>query len=150
VLLLALLPRVFIPAGYMPGAGSASGLRMCASGFPAALLAFSDAARLAAHAERMAQMAPAELAAHLAGMARSAAGGHAGHDAGHQDGHAAGASEHCVFATLAAACVLRAQQDSLAGAVPVRRLGVFAAALPAAGQRHFLPQARGPPALPAA
>lgn len=132
VVLFALLPRVLIPVGYMPEHAPSGALpivlRMCASGFPAALLAFSHEAQMASG-----QM---DHAAHLAHLR------HAG-----QADHDAAGNEHCVFSTLAASALLAAHADAPLVATIVVRLVARTESSPAGRLRHVLPQARGPPAL---
>jgi hypothetical protein len=132
VVLLALLPRVLVPVGYMPEHATSGALpvvlRMCASGFPAALLAFSHEAQMASG-----QM---DHAAHLAHLRHA---GHADHDAA--------GTEHCVFSALAANALLAAHAGAPLLATILVRLPARTASSPAGRLRHVLPQARGPPAL---
>ena len=124
-LLLTLVVRALIPAGYMPAAGGSFPVEICPEGFPSQLL---------------------HGVAHKHGTAHEHSA-HTGAGATHH--HGSSVSDHCVFAGLAGA------GPAPCAASPLLPLTALAAqpcdlACPAfRAQRVRIPQPRAPPALPA-
>ena len=146
MLLVALVVRALIPAGFMPATDRPLSFQICPDGFPAALL--PDAAPLAD--------GPAGHHHHDNGDPLAHAGHH--HDSGgllavahHHDGpshnHSSASAEHCVFAAAAGAFAL-AFAATLAEPVANISAPDVAYVSPAFESNRFrLPQPRGPPAL---
>ncbi len=132
-LLIALVVRALIPAGFMPAADRPFSFQVCPDGFPAALL--QDAT------------APADVHA-----------GHHHHDvdgllavAHHHDGpahnHSSASAEHCVFAAAAGAFALAFSAAFSAPAASISTPDVAYDSPAFESHRFRLPQPRGPPAL---
>jgi hypothetical protein len=167
-LLLALVVRALIPAGFMPATDRPFSFEICPDGFPAALLI--DSAEDAPFTEQVSDSGAMMPAGHhhgIDGALASAASPHHGMDGAlaahvhHTDGlsasghnhsdpahhHSAANTEHCVFAAAAGAfalvflATLSAPADNL-GAPDVPCVS------PAFQAHRFrIPQPRGPPAL---
>jgi hypothetical protein len=129
ILLVAVVTRALIPAGFMPSRERPFTFEICPDGFPAQLLHDSDP-----HADHH------HHAHGASGPAESQHGGSGSHD------HAARA-EHCVFA--AAAATGPAPQAALL-LVPIESAVVhhlYRAPSAPALARYHIQQPRGPPAL---
>ena len=126
-LLLALVTRALIPAGFMPATDRPLSFQICPDGFPAQLLASSQDP----HAHH-----------HHLGAGTGAEEPSSTH---HQ--HSAAGNEHCVFAAAAAAGPLAFAPTFAAEAAIA--LPLRATILPSRTEslRFRVPQPRGPPAL---
>jgi hypothetical protein len=128
-LLLALVTRALIPAGFMPATDRPLSFQVCPDGFPAQLLASSLQDPHAHHHHGAGQSAGAEEPA----------------STHHQ--HSTAGNEHCVFAAAAVAGPLAFASTFAAEAAIA--LPLPAAVLPSRTEslRFRIPQPRGPPAL---
>jgi hypothetical protein len=172
-LLVALLVRALIPAGFMPATDRPFSFQICPDGFPAAL--WSDAPTAISPADGGAA-APADAgvlahAGHHHGVgapthAGEGAFAHAGHhddsqnaDQHSADGllglahhgpahnHSSASAEHCVFAAAAGAFALAFSPAFSAPTASISAPDV-AYVLPDLESRRFrIPQPRGPPSL---
>jgi hypothetical protein len=158
-LLVALVVRALIPAGFMPATDRPFSFQVCPDGFPAALL--GDASAPIPPAEGGAA-SPADAGAlahaghhHSAAESASAHAGHhhavdnllavAHHGPAHN--HSSASAEHCVFATAAGAFALAFSPAFSAPAASISAPDV-AYVLPDLESRRFrIPQPRGPPSL---
>jgi len=169
-LLVALVVRALIPAGFMPATDRPFSFQICPDGFPAALLgdaagaaatpipaaAHGDATMPAGHhhhggafAQDGAALAQAPVGGNEAGDYHdSGALAHAGH---HHDGplhnHGVAAGEHCVFAAAAGVFALAFAAAFFAPAATISAPDVDYFAPTFESRRFRIPQPRGPPAL---
>ncbi len=120
-LLIALVVRALIPAGFMPATDRPFSFQICPDGYPAHLLK-------AAHDPHAA---------------------HQHHDdgAGDTHNHSSASFEHCVFAAAAGAGPFAFVPTLSAVAVSVGAPEFFLASASVESQRHRIQQPRGPPAL---
>jgi hypothetical protein len=132
-LLLALVTRALIPAGFMPATDRPLSFQICPEGFPAQLLASSQDPHAHHH--------------HGAGAEQPASAQSGAASAGTHHQHSAAGNEHCVFAAAAAAGPLAFAPTFAAEAAIA--LPLPATVLPSRTEslRFRLPQPRGPPAL---
>jgi hypothetical protein len=157
-LLVALVVRALIPAGFMPATDRPFSFQICPDGFPAALLKtgtagllhLDDASPTHAHHHHGDGATAAEPALDPPSGASSLAGeasenGPQPNGPGHH--HSSVSSEHCVFAAAAGTVALAFAPTFSAPAIT---LGApeFSYVSPAVESRRFhLPQPRGPPSL---
>jgi hypothetical protein len=153
-LLIALVVRALIPAGFMPATDRPFSFQVCPDGFPAALLgepaAMPADGGSAAHGETT-------HAGHHHGDGTALT--HAGHHhadgllaaAHHHDGpahnHSSASAEHCVFAAAAGAFALAFLATFSAPAANISAPDVDYVSPAFESHRFRLPQPRGPPAL---
>jgi hypothetical protein len=131
LLLVAIVVRALVPAGFMPSPDRPFTLQICPDGFPAQLL------------HHAADMEPgfAQSGEHMAH------GAHGSHEHGGQHEHGTARAEHCVFTALAAVAPppqIAVLLTTLAGqAIPLSPAAspVFESA------RYRIQQPRGPPLL---
>lgn len=171
-LLLALVVRALIPAGFMPAAGFS--FQICPDDFPAHLLRTADAT--SAHGSANDEAGPPAhhhhsqtgseydspashehgVAAHLAhsdaGVSHgdAAASGNAplSHDDGSPHRHASAGTEHCVFAGAASPALLAWTATFFSQLTAVEQAPEFVYVVPALQPLRFrVQQPRGPPAL---
>jgi hypothetical protein len=160
-LLVALLVRALIPAGFMPATDRPFSFQICPDGFPAALLQYPS--------EGSGAGAPAgqDAASHAGHHHDAGALAHAGHHHGgdgalskadaplaiahHHDGplhnHGVASGEHCVFAAAAGVFALAFAATLSAPAASIRAPEVEYLPPSFESLRFRLPQPRGPPAL---
>jgi len=141
-LLLALVTRALIPAGFMPATDRPLSFQICPDGFPAQLLAGSQDPHAhhhhgvhgAGHPDTGAEQTPAAQSDEAA-------------NAGTHHQHSAAGNEHCVFAAAAAAGPFAFAPTFAADAAIA--LPIAAPSLPAHTEslRFRIPQPRGPPAF---
>jgi len=119
-LLIALVVRALIPAGFMPATDRPFSFQICPDGYPAQLL-------------------KSALDPHAA---------HHHHDdsPGGTHNHASASSEHCVFAAATGAGPLAFVPTLCAVAVNLGAPEFLLASLTVESQRHRIQQPRGPPA----
>jgi hypothetical protein len=173
-LLVALVVRALIPAGFMPAADRPFSFQICPDGFPAALLAQEPGAPAPAGPDALATAPPIKAAAtpvghhhHVGGPLSHArhydgagATGHAQHHhdidgmlagAHHHDSsrhdHNSARAEHCVFAAAAGAFALAFAPTFSAPATTLAAPEAAYLAPAFESLRFRLPQPRGPPAL---
>jgi hypothetical protein len=169
-LLVALVVRALIPAGFMPATDRPFSFQVCPDGFPAALL--TDTFSAASHGDGAGASLEPGAAAHAGhhhsddGTAVPDSAGrddvlaHTGHHH-HADGllalahqhdapghnHSSVSSEHCAFAAAAGVFALAFLATFSAPAATLSAPEV-PYVVPAFGSRRFrIPQPRGPPAL---
>ena len=122
-LLVALLVRALIPAGFMPATDRPFSFQVCPDGFPTALLQSAQDPHAAHHHH------------------------HDGNGGGAQHNHSSAGSEHCVFAAAAGAGAVAFAPTFSAPAVNLDT-PQFPYVAPALETRRFrVQQPRGPPAL---
>jgi hypothetical protein len=126
-LLLALVTRALIPAGFMPATDRPLSFQICPDGFPAQLLASSQDPHAHHHG-----------AGHGAGAEEPASTHHQ---------HSAAGNEHCVFAAAAAAGPLAFAPTFAAEAAIALPLPATVHPSRTESLRFRIPQPRGPPAL---
>jgi hypothetical protein len=173
-LLVALLVRALIPAGFMPATDRPFSFQICPDGFPAALLqnpsdgrdagapAGQDAAWHIAHHH---DVGAASQAGHHHDASTLAQAGHhydnvsalnhhangllagAHHHEGPLHNHGVASGEHCVFAAAAGVFALAFAATLSAPATSIRAPDVEYLPPSFESRRFRLPQPRGPPAL---
>lgn len=172
LLLVALVARALIPAGFMPATDRPLSFQICPDGFPAALLKGASeaaAAPLGAGTDGAAALAGEGMLMHaghhhdggaLPHTGDDGAMAHAGHhhqvDAPlpvthHHDGplhnHSVAGGEHCVFAAVAGVFALAFAATFFAPAATISAPDVEYLAPVSESRRFRIPQPRGPPAL---
>ena len=175
-LLIALVVRALIPAGFMPATDRPFSFQVCPDGFPAELLSDAgkalpsggdSAAKPAGHHHHDGMAADAGALAHAGHhhALANATGGADGaqvlahhHDASDMPGlahhhdapghnHSSSSAEHCVFAAAAGAFALAFAATFSAPAATITAPDVAYVAPAFESHRYRLPQPRGPPAL---
>jgi hypothetical protein len=165
-LLIALVVRALIPAGFMPATDRPFSFQVCPDGFPAELL--SDASKALPPGGDSAAVDTGALAhaghhhhdALAAANSDNSAMAHAGHhhDAANMPGlahhhdapghnHGSANAEHCVFAAAAGAFALAFAATFSAPAATISAPDVAYVSPAFESHRYRLPQPRGPPAL---
>ena len=119
-LLIALVVRALIPAGFMPATDRPFSFQICPDGYPAHLLKAAQDPHAAHHHDD------------------STGGTHE---------HSSARSEHCVFAAAAGAAPFAFVPTLCAVAVGLGAPDFFLTSLTVESQRHRIQQPRGPPAL---
>lgn len=139
-LLVALVTRALIPAGFMPATDRPFSFQICPDGFPAQLLASSQNPHAHHH-----HPGGSEQAAAQSDTANASTGVDAG--AGTHRQHSAAGNEHCVFAAAAAAGPLAFAPTFASEAVVALPINAPTFSSHAESLRFRLPQPRGPPPL---
>lgn len=159
--LIALLVRALIPAGFMPATDRPFSFQVCPDGFPAALLKdFVDGGNGGAPAHGVHHHDGAALAQadhHHGDDGQVAHAGHhhnidglltvAHHHEGSGHNHSSASGEHCVFAAAAGAFALAFSPAFSAPAASVGAPDVAYASPLFESRRFRIPQPRGPPPL---
>lgn len=151
-LLVALLVRALIPAGFMPAADRPFSFQICPDGFPAALLQDGAALPVSAHEGHQHHDGEAAHAGHHAeadGLL-AAAHQHGGplHDhGGPLHNHGTASAEHCVFAAAAGVFALAFAATYFALTPSIISPEIELLPSNYESLRFRLAQPRGPPAL---
>ena len=148
-LLVALVVRALIPAGFMPATDRPFSFQICPDGFPTALLADGAATGAGQSAADGGQPDAPAHAGHHHGIPDA---GHHDHGDGllalsHHHNHNTASAEHCVFAAAAGVFALAFAPTFSAPAATLGAPESPYVALAFESRRFRLPQPRGPPAL---
>lgn len=152
-LLMALIVRALVPAGFMPATDRPFSFQICPDGFPAHMLAVANASfapedegEASVHAGHHHHSHPDGASSHEA-SATPVPDGRTSPEDGTPHRHAAAGMERCTFAAAAGPALL-AWTPAFSAPAAVARAPEFVYVVPALKPLRFrVQQARGPPAL---